>query len=160
MLEEVAKRGNWTTALASGVGRGIAIFESFHTVVAVVVEAAMKQGERPQVHRVTAVVDCGTVISPTNAEAQVQGAINMGLSTAIGEQITLAKGAVQQSNFHDYPLLRANEAPPIDVTFIDSGAPLGGLGEPGLPPVAPALTNALFVATGLRLRQLPIVGAG
>jgi isoquinoline 1-oxidoreductase beta subunit len=102
------------------------------------------------------VVDCGTVVNPRNAEAQVMGGIVMGLSTAIGEAITLDKGAVQQSNFNDYEVLKLADAPTIDVHFINSGHEMGGLGEPGLPPAAPALANALFAATGKRVRQLPI----
>jgi isoquinoline 1-oxidoreductase beta subunit len=96
------------------------------------------------------------VVNPRNAEAQVMGAIVMGLSAAIHEEITIDKGLVQQSRFPDYPLLTMAETPEIAIEFIPSTAPTGGLGEPGLPPAAPALANALFAATGLRIRQLPI----
>jgi isoquinoline 1-oxidoreductase beta subunit len=88
--------------------------------------------------------------------AQVQGGALMGLSTALGEAITLTNGAVDQNSFPDYPVLKLADAPPIDVHFIESGAPIGGLGEPGLPPAAPALANALFALTGKRIRHLPI----
>jgi isoquinoline 1-oxidoreductase beta subunit len=111
----------------------------------------------PRVHKVTAVVDCGTTVNPLNATAQIQGGIIMALSAAIGEEITLDKGAVVQSNFSDYPLLTLADAPPvIDVHFIESGAKIGGIGEPGVPPAPPALANALFAATGKRVRTLPI----
>jgi isoquinoline 1-oxidoreductase subunit beta len=157
VLEEVAKRSAWTSPRTPGVGRGIALVESFGSIAAEVVEASLADDGTPVVRRVFAVVDCGRVVSPRNAEAQVQGAIIMGLSAAIGEQITLDKGAVVQSNFSDYPILQMAAAPKIDVHFIDSGAPFGGLGEPGLPPVAPALANALFALNGKRIRQLPLV---
>ena len=159
VLNEVAKRSGWGTPLPAGVGRGVAIVESFKTIVAEVVEASLRPDGTPKVHRVFAVVDCGTTVNPLNAENQIQGAIIMGLSTALGEAITLDKGAVQQSSFPDYPVLKMEGAPAsIDVNFIESGAPMGGIGEPGVPPAAPALANALFAVTGKRLRNLPILG--
>ncbi len=157
VLEAVAKRSGWGTPLPAGVGRGIAMVESFNTIAAHVIEATLKDDGTPKVLKVTAVVDCGTVVNPRNAEAQVMGGIVMGLSTAIGEAITLEKGAVQQSNFSDYAVLKLADAPAVDVHFINSGHEMGGLGEPGLPPAAPALANALFAATGKRVRQLPIL---
>lgn len=157
VLDTVARRAGWGTTLPAGHGRGIAIVESFGTIVAEVVEASMGEDGRPVVHKVWAVVDCGTTVNPLNGEAQIAGGIVMGLSATIGEAITLDKGAVVQSNFTDYPLLKLAEAPEIDVFFIESGAKMGGLGEPGVPPVSAALTNALFAATGTRIRELPIV---
>ena len=160
VLETVAKHAGWGTPLPAGSGRGIAIVECFGTIVAEVVEASMGDDGRPKVHNVWAVVDCGTTVNPKNAEAQIQGGIIMGLSSAIGEQITIDKGVIQQSNFDSYPVLKLAETPTmIDVHFIESGAPIGGIGEPGLPPAAPALVNALYAATGKRIRQLPIVTA-
>jgi isoquinoline 1-oxidoreductase subunit beta len=156
VLDEAAKRAGWGTPLPTGVGRGIALVQSFGSIVAHVVEASLKEDGTPKVHKVTAVVDCGTTVNPLNGEAQVQGGIVMGLSSAIGEEITLEKGAVVQSNFTDYPLIKMADVPAIDVHFIESGATMGGLGEPGVPPTAPALANALFAATGKRIRQLPI----
>ncbi len=156
VLEQAAKLGGWGTPLPKGTGRGIAIVESFNTIAAHVTEATLKEDGTPKVLKVTAVVDCGTVVNPLNAEAQVMGGIVMGLSTAIGEEITLDKGAVMQSNFSDYEVLKLADAPQIAVHFINSGHDMGGLGEPGLPPAAPALANALFAATGKRVRQLPI----
>lgn len=156
VLEQAAKLGGWGSPLPAGTGRGIAIVESFNTIAAHVTEATLKADGTPKVLKVTAVVDCGSVVNPRNAEAQVMGGIVMGLSTAIGEAITLDKGAVMQSNFSDYEVLKLADAPAITVHFIASGAEMGGLGEPGLPPAAPALANALFAATGKRVRQLPI----
>ena len=156
VLEEAAKRSGWGTPLPAGTGRGIAIVECFETIAAHVVEATLKDDGTPKVLKVTAVVDCGTVVNPVNAEAQVMGGIVMGLSTAISEAITLEKGIVVQSNFNDYEVLKLADTPAIDIHFLSSSAAMGGLGEPGLPPAAPALANALFAATGKRVRQLPI----
>ena len=156
VLDEVAKRAGWGTPLAQGSARGIAIAESFGTICAHVVEASLKPDGTPKVHKVFAVVDCGTTVNPKNGEAQVMGGIIMGLSTALGEAITLTNGAVDQSSFPDYPVIKMADAPQIDVHFIESDAPIGGLGEPGLPPGTPALCNALFTLTGKRVRALPI----
>jgi isoquinoline 1-oxidoreductase subunit beta len=157
VLTEAAKRSGWGTALPKGTGRGIAMVESFGTIVCEVVEATTNADGSPKVLKVTAVVDCGTTVNPRNAEAQIEGGIIMGLSSAIGEAITLDKGAVQQNNFTDYPIMKLAETPEIKVHFIESGARMGGIGEPGTPPAAPALANALFAATGKRIRQLPIL---
>ena len=157
-LDMVAKRSGWGSPLPEGVGRGIAIVESFGTIVAEVVEASVNDDGSPKVLKAWAVVDCGTTVNPLNAEAQIAGGLIMGLSSAIGEAITLEKGAVVQSNFADYPILKLAEAPPsVDVHFIESGAKTGGIGEPGLPPATPALANALAVASGKRIRTLPLL---
>lgn len=157
-LDLVAKRAGWGSPLPEGVGRGIAIVESFGTVVAEVVEAGVNEDGSPKVLKAFAVVDCGTTVNPLNAEAQIMGGVIMGLSSAIGEQVTLDKGAVVQSNFSDYPILKLADAPPaVDVHFIESGAKTGGIGEPGLPPASPALANALAAATGTRIRNLPLL---
>ena len=157
-LDEVAKRAGWGTPLPEGVGRGIAIVESFDTIVAEVVEVTLKDDGSPKVVKAFAVVDCGTAINPLNAEAQIMGGLIMGLSSAIGEQVTLDKGAVVESNFTDYPILKLADAPPkVDVIFIASGAKTGGIGEPGLPPASPALANALASLTGKRIRTLPVL---
>lgn len=157
VLDEVAKRSGWGTPLPPGTGRGIAIVESFGTIVAEVIEVRLSDDGTPKVLKATAVVDCGRVVNPRNAAAQIEGGLIMGLSVAIGEEISLEKGAVVQSNFSDYPLIKMADVPSVvDVHFIESGAKMGGIGEPGLPPAAPALANALFAATGKRVRQLPI----
>jgi isoquinoline 1-oxidoreductase beta subunit len=156
VLDAVAEASGWGSPLPQGTGRGVAVVECFGTVCAHVVHASVGKDGYPKVERVWAAVDCGQVVNPRNAEAQVMGAIVMGLSAAIHEEITIDKGLVQQSSFPDYPLLTMAETPEIAIEFIPSTAPIGGLGEPGLPPAAPALANALFAATGLRIRQLPI----
>lgn len=156
VLAEAAKRAGWGSPLPQGTGRGIALVESFGTIVAEVIEARLKDDGTPRALRVTAVVDCGTTVNPRNARAQIEGGVIMGLSSAIGEEITLDQGVVQQNSFTDYPLLQMADAPVIEVHFIESDAPMGGIGEPGVPPAAPALTGALFAITGKRVRQLPI----
>jgi isoquinoline 1-oxidoreductase beta subunit len=157
VLEAVAEQAGWGSALPAGIGRGIAVAESYGSVVAEVIEASLGPTGAPRVHRVVAAVDCGDVCHPDTATQQVEGAILMGLSAAIGEQITLERGAVVQTNFPDYPMLTLAQTPPrIDVHFIRNSGPWGGLGEPGLPPAAPALANALFAATGTRFRTLPL----
>jgi len=158
VLDEVAARSGWGRPLPSGTGRGVALVESFKTIVAHVIEASVTDDGTPKIHRITTVVDAGTIVNPDAAMAQIEGGTLMGISSALGEAITLEKGAVQQSNFSDYPLLKMANAPIIhDVHFINSGSEMGGIGEPGVPPAAPALANALFAATGKRVRNLPIL---
>ena len=158
VLDEVAKRANWGASLPAGVGRGVAIVESFKTIVAHVIEASVNEDGTPKVHKVTTVVDAGSIVNPDAAMAQIEGGTIMGLSSAIGEAITIDKGAVLQSNFGDYPILKMADAPSMhDIHFLNSGANMGGIGEPGVPPAAPALANALFAATGRRIRSLPIL---
>ncbi len=157
LLNDVATRSGWTTPLPAGHGRGIAIVESFGTIVANVIEASVDAAGLPKVHKVFTAVDCGTTINPRNAEAQVMGSIVMGLSAALSEGITLDKGAVVQRNFNDYPIMKLAETPAIDIKFFESDGEIGGLGEPALPPVAPALVGALFAASGKRHRQLPVI---
>jgi len=160
VLDEVARRSDWGTPLPTGHARGIALVESFGSVVAEVIEASVDASGGPLVHKVTAVVDCGFVVHRDTAAQQVQGGIIMGLSAALGEAITIKDGAVVQRSFPDYPILRMHQVPVIDVAFVDSDGPLGGLGEVGLPPVAPALANALYASSGRRIRSLPLRSAG
>jgi len=158
VLDEVAARSGWGSPLPAGRGRGVALVESFKTIVAHVVEASVGEDGMPKVHKVTTVVDAGSIVNPDAAMAQIEGGTIMGLSSAIGEAITLEKGAVQQSNLSDYPLMTMAQSPLVqDIHFLNSGAPMGGIGEPGVPPAAPALANALFAATGKRVRNLPIM---
>ena len=160
VLDEAARRAGWGTPLPAGHARGIALVESFGSVVAEVIEASLDANGRPLVHRVTAVVDCGFVVHRDTAAQQVQGGIIMGLSAALGEAITIKDGAVVQRSFPDYPILRMDQTPAIDVSFIESDGPLGGLGEVGLPPVAPALANAIHACCGRRIRALPVRAVG
>jgi isoquinoline 1-oxidoreductase beta subunit len=158
VLDEVAARSGWNTPLPAGRGRGVALVESFKTIVAMVVEASVGEDGMPKLHKVTTVVDAGSIVNPDAAMAQIEGGTIMGLSSAIGEAITLEKGKVQQSNLSDYLLLNMAQSPLVqDIHFLNSGAPMGGIGEPGVPPAAPALANALFAATGKRIRNLPII---
>ena len=146
--------------MPAGHARGIALVESFGSVVAEVIEASLDANGAPKVHRVTAVVDCGFVVHRDTAAQQVQGGIIMGLSAALGEAITIKDGAVVQRSFPDYPILRMAQTPAIDVSFLESDGPLGGLGEVGLPPVAPALANAIHACCGRRIRALPLRAVG
>ncbi|MBX3501190.1 MAG: xanthine dehydrogenase family protein molybdopterin-binding subunit [Alphaproteobacteria bacterium] len=158
VLELAARKSGWGQALPKGHGRGIALVASFGSVVAQVVEASLDAEGLPRVHRVVAAVDCGGVCHPDTAQQQIEGGILMGLGAAIGERITIERGMVQQVNFPDYPIMSMARTPPaIEVHFVASDAPWGGLGEPGVPPVAPALANALFAATGKRVRRLPVL---
>ena len=146
----------WGSALPPGSGRGIALVKSFGTIAAEVAEVKMQDG-RPRVVKVWCCADAGYVMNPDGFAAQMEGGIIYGLTTALYSGITLKDGGVEQSNFHDYMMVRMDEAPEIAVEFINAdGKVLGGAGEPGLPPLAPAVTNAIFAATGKRIRELPI----
>ncbi|MEO0975522.1 MAG: molybdopterin cofactor-binding domain-containing protein, partial [Pseudomonadota bacterium] len=158
VLERVAEASGWGSALAPGRARGIAMVKSFETIVAQVVEVSIEGEREPQAipRRVTSAVDCGLVVNPDSASAQIHGGVIFALSAALFGEITLEGGRVQQRNFPDYRFVSLADAPTQSVHFIDSDAPPGGLGEPGVPAVAPALTNAIFTATGVRLRELPV----
>jgi isoquinoline 1-oxidoreductase beta subunit len=159
VLKKAAKEAQWHIPLAAGRGRGISLQSSFGSVVAEVVEVTVNNGNL-SVDRVVAVIDAGFAISPDGMRAQIESGIIYGLSAAIHGEITIRNGAVVQSNFHDYPSVRMSEAPLIETHIINSGEPMGGAGEPGTPPIASALTNAIYNATGERIRQLPIKNAG
>jgi isoquinoline 1-oxidoreductase beta subunit len=154
-LQNVADRAGWSTPPAPGRARGIAAHQTFGTIVAEVAEISIEAG-RLRVHQVWATVDCGRAVNPRGIEAQAEGGIIFGLSAALYGQIDIENGVPTQGNFDTYRLLRMNEAPAIDVAIIDSGAPLTGMGEPAVPPIAPAICNAIFSLTGTRIRQLPI----
>jgi isoquinoline 1-oxidoreductase beta subunit len=156
LLDLVAQKGNWGKPLPAGHGRGIATHFSFDTYVAQVIEASVEKNGNVRVHRVVCAVDCGRVINPDIVKAQMEGGIIFGLTAALKTEITLKSGRVQQHNFHDYPMLRIFETPEIEVHIMPSGENPTGVGEPSVPPVAPALTNAIFAATGKRIRRLPI----
>lgn len=155
VLDLAAEKAGWSTPLAAGRFRGIAVVESFGSFVAQVVEISMEAG-LPRVHRVVCAVDCGHVVNPRIVEAQMQGAIVFGLSAALYGAITIEKGRVQQGNFHDQPVVRMHEMPVIETHIVPSTKKPGGVGEVGVPPLAPALCNAIFAATGKRIRTLPI----
>ena len=157
VLERVAALAGWGTPVPAGRGRGIAVVESYGSAVAQVIEVEAPAGDAPfRVVHVWCAVDCGPVINPMTAHEQIEGGILHGLSAALGEEITVREGRVEQSNFGDYELLRLPDAPPVTIEFLSTDSAIGGLGEPGLPPVAPALANALYAATGRRVRRLPL----
>ncbi|MGK2742008.1 molybdopterin cofactor-binding domain-containing protein [Tepidicaulis sp. LMO-SS28] len=156
VLELAAEKAGWGAQLPKGHARGIAIQESFQSIVAEVAEVSLGEDGAPHVHRVVAAVDCGEVINPDTARAQIEGGIIYGLTAALYGQISIEDGAVVESNFHDYEMVNMAEAPQIEVHFIESGAHLGGLGEPGTPPISAAVSNALFALTGKRARSLPL----
>lgn len=158
VLDKAAEAAGWGSPPA-GRHQGVALHESFGSIVAEVAEISVTDGQL-KVHKVTAAVDCGPVVHPDTVHAQVMGAIGFGLSEALRGRIEIDKGRVVQSNFHDYPLLSMAEMPEVEVHIIeDSGGPVGGIGEVGTPPIAPAVCNAIFAATGQRIRSLPILDA-
>ncbi len=161
VLELAAKQAGWGTPLAPGKagekrGRGIAVHESFQTFVAQVAEVTVKPDNTFTVDRVVCAVDCGIAVNPDNVRAQMEGGLGFGLSAALHSAITLKDGLVEQSNFHDYPMLRITEMPAVEVHIVPSTADPTGVGEPGTPVIAPAVANALAAATGKRLRSLPL----
>jgi isoquinoline 1-oxidoreductase beta subunit len=160
-LELAAAKSGWGTSLAPGKagekrGRGVAVHESFDSVVAQVAEVTVGSDDKFKVDRVVCAVHCGLAVNPDVVRAQMEGGIGYGLSAALYGAITLKDGAVEQSNFHDYPLLRINEMPAIEVHIVSSMEKPTGVGEPGVPVIAPAVANALTAATGKRIRNLPL----
>ena len=156
VIEVAREKSGWNNELSGGGrGRGFAAQWSFYSYTAQVAEVTVSQSGEVVLDRIVCAVDCGTPVHPDGIVAQVEGAIIYGLTAAMGGAITVDKGAVQQSNFHDYPILRIGEVPQIEVHIIGSNAAPTGIGEPGLPPAAPAVANAIFAATGKRLRSLP-----
>jgi isoquinoline 1-oxidoreductase beta subunit len=156
VLEAAADKAGWGKPLPAGVFRGIAVAQSFGSYVAEVAEVSIRADGTPHVHRVVAAVDCGQIVNPEIIRRQIEGSIVYGLSAALYGKITLKDGKVEQGNFNDYPVLRMSEMPSVEVHILPSTEKPGGIGEPGTPPVAPAVVNAIFAATGKRLRSLPI----
>ncbi len=162
VLDLVAEKSGWGTPLksADGVraGRGVALMQVFGSHIAQVAEVEVNADNEVRVRRVTCVIDCGFAVNPLTVAAQMEGGIMFGLTAALWNEITLADGRVQQSNFHDVRMIRMNEAPRIDVHIVPSGEAPGGVGEPGTSVAIPAVVNAVFAATGQRIRTLPIAG--
>ena len=156
VLDAAAKLGDWGKTLPPGMGQGISIAESFDTIVAELVEIDTRSGV-PIVTNVAVAADPGMAVNPDGFTAQMESGVIYGLTAALYGEITIANGAVEQTNFHDYQMVRMDTAPNIDVVILQSDAPMGGGGEPGTPPIAPAVANAIFAATGTRVRELPIM---
>lgn len=159
LLERLATESGWSKPLAKGHGRGVALSSGFGSICGQVFEVSVA-GSTVKIERVTCVYDCGPVLNPSTVEAQIEGGIVYGLCAAIDGEITLAGGKVQQGNFHDQPMLRLSETPPMKIVLMDSQHRIGGVGEAGVPPVAAALANAIFAVTGRRYRTLPLRKAG
>jgi len=156
VLKTAANAAGWYAGVRGGRAMGLAVHESFGSIVAHVAELSVGEDGTARVHRVTSAVDCGEAINPDTIEAQIESAIIYGMTAACYGEITVENGQVVEGNFPDYEMVRLAEVPEIDVHIIESGAPLGGMGEPGLPPIAPAMTNALYALTGTRVRKLPL----
>src|SRR5881409_2894209 len=156
VLNLAASKAGWGTPLPTGRARGIAVYKAFETYVAQVAEVSVDSDGAPHVHRVVCAVDCGPVVNPDTVEAQMQSAIVYGLTAALWGEITIDRGRVQQGNFNDYRMLRLAEMPQVEVHIVSSTDSQGGVGEPGTPPIAPAVCNAIFALTGKRVRKLPI----
>ena len=156
VLELAAEKAGWGRPLPPGSGRGVSTQFVFGTYMAQVVEVEVSKGGDVRVRRVICALDCGSVVNPDTVQAQVQGAVIFGISAALYGQITLKDGRVEQTNFNSYRVLRMNEAPAIEVYIVQNTEPPGGMGEPGTSAIVPAITNAIFAATGKRLRNLPV----
>ncbi len=154
-LNLAAEKAGWGQPLPDGVSRGIAVHESFGSYVAQVAEVSVKKGG-VKVHRVVCVIDCGLAVNPESLTAQMESSIAFGLGAALQGEISFKDGMVQQSNFHDYRVLRMADMPKVEVHIVPSTEKMGGVGEPAVPPIAPAVANAIFAATGKRIRTLPI----
>jgi isoquinoline 1-oxidoreductase beta subunit len=158
VLELAAQKASWGAPLPPRHGRGIAVYHSYGSWVAQVAEVSVTPDNLLRVHRVVCAIDCGIAVNPNTVAAQVEGAVAFALSAAMFEAITLARGEVQQKSFDDYRLLTLPEMPAVEVHILPSREPPGGVGEPGVPPLAPAIANAICAATGMRLRRLPLLG--
>jgi len=157
VLELAAEKSGWGQPLPAGIFRGIAVFKSFRSYVAQVAEVSVSKSGKLRVHRMVCAVDCGMVVNPDGIQAQMEGAIAFALTATLKGKITIKEGRVEQSNFHNYPVLRMSEMPKVETHLVPSAEAPTGIGEPGVPPVAASVANAVFAATGVRVRHLPIL---
>jgi CO/xanthine dehydrogenase Mo-binding subunit len=155
-LEFAAEKAGWNNSVPKGWGKGIACVESFGSTCAMVSEVSVDKDGSLKIHRIVAAIDCGPVVNPDTVEAQMEGGIVYALSAMLKDEITIDKGRVQQESYDDYRMLQFDEMPNIEVFTVPSTDSVGGIGEPGLPPAAPSVCNAIFAATGKRIRKLPI----
>jgi len=156
VLDLAADRAGWGTALPAGGGRGVSLQFAFGSYLAQVAEVSAGAQGQPRVERVVCAMDCGQVVNPDGVRAQLEGGVTFGLSAALGNEITIANGRVQQNNFNDFPSLRISAAPRVEVHLVASGESPGGVGETGTSCVAAALCNAIYAASGKRVRTLPV----
>jgi isoquinoline 1-oxidoreductase beta subunit len=156
VLDLAAKKSGWGRPLPPRHGRGIAVHRSFLSYVAAVAEVAVDPDGRVTVPRIDIAIDCGLVVNPDRVRSQLEGAVIMGISNTLYSNITVKQGQVEQSNFGDYRVARLDITPKTHVHVVESNAPPGGVGEPGVPPIAPAICNAIHRATGKRIRSLPV----
>ena len=156
VIELAAEKSGWSERLPAGEGRGIACYAGFGSYIAHVADVSVANSGTIRVRRIVSAVDCGTAVNPDGVRAMLEGAVNFALTPVLSGEITVEMGAVRQSNFHDYKVLRMDQAPDIEVHLVAGGLPPEGMGEPGVPPLAPAVANAVFAATGKRLRRLPV----
>jgi isoquinoline 1-oxidoreductase beta subunit len=156
VLELAAEKSGWGQSLPERVGRGVSLQFAFGSYMAQVAEVEVAKDGAVRVRRVVCAIDCGIVVNPDTVRAQIQGAVIFGISAALHGEITLKNGRVQQTNFDSYRVLRIDEAPVIEVYIVPSSEPPGGIGETGTSAVMPAVSNAVFAATGKRLRKLPV----
>lgn len=159
VLDLAAQKAGWDKPTAKGAALGIAVHESFGSYIAQVAEVSVNKYGGVKVHKVVCAIDCGHIVNPDTIEAQMESAIVYGLSAALYGQITFKNGRVEQSNFHDYEMLRMEEMPLVEVHIMKSQDPPGGVGEPGVPPIAPAVANGFYAASGIRMRNLPMTPA-
>ena len=155
-LKTAAEKAGWGTAPPAGRARGLAMHEAFGSIVAQAAEVSVDEDKQIHVHKVACAVDCGTAVNPLGIEAQMQGAIAFGLSAVLLSELTIKQGQLEQSNFHDYRVLRLPDMPQVSVQVLESDAKMGGIGEPGVAPIAAAVANAVFALTKKRLRSLPL----
>ncbi len=155
-LDLATEKAGWREPLPAGVGRGVSVMFGFETYIAQVAEVAVAKDGQVRVQRIVCAMDCGRTVNPDTIKAQIEGGVIFGLTAALYGEITLERGRVVQSNFDTYRLMRIDETPAIEVHIIESDAEPGGIGETGTSAIAPAVVNAIFAATGKRLRRLPI----